>query len=280
MIYFLLTQVEEFSSFSVDSSFKAISCVCPTTDASAWIALGWTADAHHFHRHGTKIKSHIVSKTIDFIALDSEGTMYMTSNEQKVVGKPGPGFNLESFASFPGYHPRGLFVTAEDDLLVCLAETPAFQDYRPNHKNKVVKLNAAGKMVAEYGAGGNTFMYPLRIAVNVNNDMCVSDSKKLSVIILKPSGEMKCSYNGSGVANLKNNFEPRGITCDSLGHIMVADSANNCIHMLDHMGKLLQLLVTEKQGLYGPYSVVVDKDDYLWVGCRDAEVKVYKLSWQ
>ncbi|KAH3753344.1 E3 ubiquitin-protein ligase TRIM71-like [Dreissena polymorpha] len=271
-------KIEEFSSFSVDNSFKAINSVCPVDDGTAWIALGWTADAHLFYRHGVKIKTHVVSKTIDFIARDSE-SLIMSSNEQKSVGKPGPGFNLDDFATFPGYNPRGIAVTPDGDVLICLAQSAAFQDYRPNHKNKVVRLNSAGKMINEYGADGKLYMYPLRVAVNVNGDICVTDCRKLSVIIVKRSGEFKTEYSGQNDKDGKANFEPRGIACDARGHIFVADGATHAIHMLDHTGKFMRHVVTEDQGLFGPYSVAVDREDYLWIGCRDADTKVFKLNW-
>lgn len=277
IVYF---QIEEFSAFSVDSSFKAVSSVCPADDGTAWIALGWTADAHQFYRHGVKVKTHVVSKTIDFITRDAENNLIMSSNEQKVVGKPGPGFNLETFASFPGYHPRGLTLTPGGDILICLAQSAAFQDYRPVHKNKVVKLTSSGEMLAEYGADGKLFMYPLRVAVNVNGDICVSDSRKQAIIIVKPCGELKTEYTGSNSEHeQKSSFEPRGIACDARGHIFVADSTNNAIHMLEHTGVFMRMVVTEADGLYGPYSVAVDKEDYLWIGCRDADIKVYRLNW-
>ncbi|WAR10978.1 LIN41-like protein [Mya arenaria] len=270
-------KVEEFSAFSVDNSFKAVNSVCPADDGSAWIALGWTADAHLFYRHGVKVKTQVVSRTIDCIGRDGE-TLIMSSNEQKVVGKPGPGFNLDDFATFPGYNPRGLAVTPNGDVLICLAQSAAFQDYRPNHRNKVVRLNSAGKMINEYGADGKLFMYPLRVAVNVNGDICVSDCRKQKVIIVKKTGELKTEYNGSP-GEEERRFEPRGIACDARGHIFVADGAGHAIHMLDHTGRFMRHVVTEDQGLFGPYSVAVDRDDYLWVGCRDADIKVYKLNW-
>lgn len=275
-------QVEEYSSFSVDNSFKAVSSVCPTEEGTAWIALGWTADLHLFYRQGIKVKAHVVSKTIDFIARDAENNLIMSSNEQKMVGKPGPGFNLEIFATFPGYHPRGLTMTPDGDILICLAQSAAFQDYRASHKNKVVRLNPSGKITKEYGADGKLFMYPLRVAVNVNNDVCVSDSRKQSVIVVKGSGELKTEYTGcpsDEQRGQKNVFEPRGIACDARGHIFVADGATHSVHMLDHTGHLLRKIVTETEGLYGPYSVAIDKEDFLWIGCRDANVKVYKLHW-
>lgn len=272
-------QVEELSSFAVDASFKAVSSVCTTTDGTAWIALGWTADAHLFNRQGVRVKTYVVSKTVDFIVRDPEHNLIISSNEQKMVGKPGPGFNLEPFATFPGYHPRGLAVAPCGDVLICLAQSAAFQDYRPAHRNKVVRLNSSGKMVAEYGADGNLFMYPLRIALNVNGDICVSDSRKLSVVIIKSSGEWKTEYDGKTCDKQKSSFEPRGITCDSRGHIFVADGANHSIHMLDHTAELIRLIVTEDHGLFGPYSVAIDSEDHLWVGCRDANIKVFKLNW-
>jgi len=266
----------------VDNSFKAVNCVCPADDGSAWIALGWTADVHMFYRHGVKVKTHVVSKTIDFISRQGEA-LIMSSNEQKMVGRPGPGFNLEEFATFPGYNPRGLTVTSNNDVLICLAQSAAFQDYRPNHKNKVVRLNSAGKTIAEYGADGKMFMYPLRVAVNVNGDICVSDCRKQKVVIVKKNGELKTEYCGRNPpepsTDEKPTFEPRGVACDTRGHIFVADGATHAIHMLDHTGRFLRFVVTEDQGLFGPYSVAVDRDDYLWIGCRDADIKVYKLNW-
>ena len=253
--------------------------MCPAHDGTAFVATGWTADLYIFQRSGVKVKNHVVTNTIDFMARDSDDHLIISSNEQKVVGKLGPEFDIETLATFPGYHPRGLTGTLTGDVLVCLAQSAAFQDYRSTHKNKVVRLNSSGKMVKEYGADGQLFRYPLRVAVNVNGDVCVSDCRKQSVVIVTSSGELKTEYSGNVSEKDSTSFDPRGIACDSRGHIFVADGASHVVHMLDHVGKLMRLIVTQEQGLYGPYSVAVDREEYLWVGCRDANVKVFKLNW-
>ncbi|KAK3582876.1 hypothetical protein CHS0354_012488 [Potamilus streckersoni] len=272
-------QIEEYSSFVVDESFKVVSSICPTPDGKAWVASGWTTDVHLLYRHGLKIRTHVLDKTIDCIAIDETQDLYMTSSDQRMIGRPGPGFSLEKFKMLPGYHPRGITTTQNGEILVCLTQSLAFQDYKPSHKNKVMKLNDKGEVVEEYGADGKLFMYPLRLAVNVNGDICVTDCQKKCVFILKSDGTVKSIYEGMNSTEVEKEFEPRGIACDSRGHILVADSANHAIHLLDHNGQYMQLLLTESEGLFGPYALATDADDCLWVGGRDAALKVFKCTW-
>jgi hypothetical protein len=59
----------------------------------------------------------------------------------------------------------------------------------------------------------------------------------------------------------------------------VTDNANDAIHLLDHSGKFIRLILTSNDEVYGPYATAIDSKGFLWVGARDATVKVFKVTY-
>jgi hypothetical protein len=62
-----------------------------------------------------------------------------------------------------------------------------------------------------------------------------------------------------------NPFDPRGLVCDRYGHVLVTDYSSNSVHLLDHSGRFLRLLLTEADGMFGPTSVAIDDSGFLWI---------------
>lgn len=61
----------------------------------------------------------------------------------------------------------------------------------------------------------------------------------------------------------KETFEPRGITADSQGRILVVDHSEHRIHILDQDGHFLRYI--ENSFRFYPWGLCVDSRDNLYV---------------
>ncbi|XP_061191805.1 uncharacterized protein LOC133200085 [Saccostrea echinata] len=114
----------------------------------------------------------------------------------------------------------------------------------------------------------------LQIALNKNGDICIVDWNGAAVIILNQKGCLKTKYCCKTNPKLPESFAPRYIATDSHNHILVSDTKNNCIHILDSEGVPLTVL---KCGLVRPCGISIDSDNHLWVAEQAGKVKIIKF---
>lgn len=400
-------QVTEVSTFRIESTSDVINAICPSPDGNCWIACGWKSEIILFDRYGKKIRMKKVGRDVDCLCIDSDGNSYVSCREEHSVKRFDRNFRRR-MATLNIEYPRGIAATNDNKLVICVNNTTTYFDYDPSHQNKVLKLGPNGDESKELKNPALCFMYPIRVAVNINDELCVSDNLKHAVMFLRRNGELKSTYTGNrktteialvktptranmttaktvtstprpsavsfklpdsrkeqdgplegtpksildrtntpvnspktvqasekalapinlsyestfdssvtlegtfkqivsperqvpahvkaltgmtggmdtaSVTDVESEnefiqylppFDPRGITCDKYGHVIVADYSSNLIHLLDKHGRFLTYLLTESDGIFGPTSVAVDNSGLLWVGGGDATVKIYK----
>nr|XP_022302209.1 uncharacterized protein LOC111110130 isoform X2 [Crassostrea virginica] len=83
------------------------------------------------------------------------------------------------------------------------------------------------------------------------------------VVVLDRTGQVRFRYDGTP-ARSKQRFNPGCIVTDCLGQIIVTDSKNECLHILDQNGQFLKCLVG--CSLEKPFGLSVDGLGRLWVG--------------
>lgn len=399
--------ITEVSTFRVENTSDVINAICPAPDGNCWVVCGWKSEIMLFDRFGKRIKAKQVGRDVDCLAIDSDGNAYVSCREEHSVKRFDRNFRRR-MATLNIEYPRGIATTNDNKLVICVNSSTTYFEYEPSHQNKVLKLGPDGDESKELKNPSLCFMYPIRVAVNVTDELCVSDNLKHAVMFLRPNGELKSTYTGnrltSQIALVKSPsrfnlttaktsestprpgavsfklpdsrkdqdgpleetpksildrsrtpvnslktfkstekaiapmnisyedtfvssvtistplkqiespeksipphlkalrgltgemdvasvtevdteneyipslppFDPRGITCDSYGHVIVADYSSNMIHLLDRHGRFLMYLLTEEDGIFGPTSVAVDKAGFLWVGGGDATVKIYR----
>ncbi|XP_045196444.2 tripartite motif-containing protein 45-like isoform X2 [Mercenaria mercenaria] len=399
--------VSEVSTFRVENTSDVINSICPSPDGNCWIACGWKSEIILFDRFGKRTRMKKVGRDVDCLSIDTDGNSYVSCRDEHSVKRFDRNFRRR-MATLNIECPRGIATTNDNKLVICVNNTTTYFDYEPSHQNKVLKLGPDGDESKELKNPSLYFMYPIRVAVNINDELCVSDNLKHAVMFLRPNGELKSMYAGNtktseivlvksptrtnlttaktatstprpGAVSFKlpesrkeqdgplegtpksimdrahtpvNSpktvqasekalapinlsyestfdssvtlessskqivspekqvpayvkaltgmtggtdsasvtdvdsenefiqymppFDPRGITCDKYGHVIVADYSSNMIHLLDKHGRFLMYLLTENDGIFGPTSVAVDNSGLLWVGGGDATVKIYR----
>lgn len=82
-------------------------------------------------------------------------------------------------------------------------------------------------------------------------------------------GKLKFNYRGTG--SEKDDFDPRAICCDAVGHILLSDFGNKCVHLIDHDGTLLTYLIRTNEETCS-MSLYLNQ---LWIGGKNGTISVY-----
>nr|XP_034317850.1 uncharacterized protein LOC105330023 [Crassostrea gigas] len=198
-----------------------------------------------------------------------DGDLIYTDRDNKVINRITPDNTITEFIKTGDWIPLSIHSShINGDILVGM---------RKGGEAKVTRYNKAGTEIQNIqrdNKGQELYGLPLYITENINGDVCVSDYKKKSVVVVDKSGQHRFSYTGQG-----SKFKPYGICTDVLGHILVCVGYlfGGPVHLLDQDGQFLSLLLAEQQGVYVPLSVCVDDENNLWVGQSNTNtVTVYR----
>uniref|UniRef100_K1QCM5 Tripartite motif-containing protein 3 n=1 Tax=Magallana gigas TaxID=29159 RepID=K1QCM5_MAGGI len=145
---------------------------------------------------------------------------------------------------------------------------------------KVTRYNQSGQLtqtIQNDNNGLGLYMEPNYITENNNGNIVVADCVGLfgAVVVTERGGKHRFSYTGHPPGS---GLRSRGICTDAMSHILVCDSMNNTVQMLDQDGRFLSNFLTKSQEIVKPWSLSYDVNTHrLWVGSRDSnKVCVYR----
>ncbi|KAH3842473.1 E3 ubiquitin-protein ligase TRIM71-like [Dreissena polymorpha] len=269
--------VRELSSFAVLGG-KAIISIAPAKDGNAWVCNSLSEHLFLYTKSG-QCRTHVKAgfEVGDIFCASDESVMMSFPSQRKIKRMTANG-QINDFANLPMY-PAGLTQTESGDILVCAMEKLGESVRGPDSKGAILRVNNFGRVEKfDKDRNANLFTRPIRVAVNANKDIIVSEWAKGNdhVVALTGDGKMKWKYHGPTTLELKDQFVPNAIACDKYCQVLIADSHNRAIHLVDRDGHFIKLLLTEKEGLGEPWSVAVDSENFLWVGDTEGNIKVYK----
>ncbi|XP_022306140.2 uncharacterized protein LOC111112704 [Crassostrea virginica] len=194
-----------------------------------------------------------------------DGVLIYTDQDKKVIYGITPDKKITKFIKTGDRTPICVYSSyINGDILVGMDT---------DKEAKVTRYSKTGKEIQNIqrdNQGQGLYDYPHYITENINGDICTSDFKKQSVVVVNKSGQHRFSYTGQ-----KAGFCPWGICTDVLGHILVCDS--NTVHLLDQDGGFKSVILSSQQEIYGPRGVCVDDENNLYVGqVFTSIVTVYK----
>ncbi|XP_062583959.1 E3 ubiquitin-protein ligase TRIM71-like [Saccostrea cucullata] len=169
-----------------------------------------------------------------------------------------------------GWHPDGLCCTRSGDILVSMFTADRSHRkivrYQGQRLTQEIDKDEHGDPIYQGGE------YAMFVVENNNGDIVASDINADTVVVVDRTGKVRFRYNDKPPRG-KESFSPAQIVTDSMGHIIVTDVSNNCLHILDQNGQFLRCV--DNCGLDCPNGLSMDSEGRLWVGLFDSgEVKV------
>ncbi|KAK3100535.1 hypothetical protein FSP39_021469 [Pinctada imbricata] len=214
-----------------------------------------------------------------FVTEDDE--VLFTDSQNKCITRITKDREVRPWTKTGEFTPLSLYCTRDGFVIVSLLlETRSSESSVDDTNAKVVKFDSKGEPVLEIKndkSGKPLFKNPEYLCVNTNHesDICVSDWGSKSVVAVKQTGEHRFTFEGP----TKSSFFPRDLVCDSEGRILIVDSGNECIHMLNSKGEYLSYLLTDDDVIEDPFTLSIDTTGRLWVGERHSKkVKIFKHS--
>ncbi|XP_056000109.1 tripartite motif-containing protein 3-like [Ostrea edulis] len=223
--------------------------------------------------HGT-VQDTVTSTCNKFpndIAVNRQGELIYSDGPNRTVNIVRHG-NIEKLITTPqGWKPGGLCCTRSGDILVSMftIDISHFKIVRYQGQRVTQEIDKDEHGNPIYQAG----VYLVFVTENNSGDIVASDGNAKSVVVVDRTGKVRFRYNDKPPGGQKP-FSPRQIVTDSMGHIIVADYNNACLHILDQNGQFIKCV--DNYGLSDePSGLSVDSEGRLWVGlCDSREVKV------
>lgn len=240
------------------NGFRSISCL---DDKTFWIS-GWDSLISLYNVQGELLASFQTNSgntPWDVTVTQNGDVLYSDSKDQSIniwnTKEAKELFKLQNWI------PHGVCSTITGDILVIMSsdecnETKVVR-YSNFREEQTIQFDDVGRPLY---SSGSLFKYKY-LCENRNMDICVADSYAKAVVVVGAKGNFRFKYTGHLPAT--KEFYPYGITSDSNGKILVVDTNNRCIHILDQDGHFIRYV--DNCDLGHPWGICADTKDNLFV---------------
>ena len=238
--------------FNVDNCYPRLACV---EDGRAWMETD-VNKLQLVDREGS-VKD-TISTNFNFygITVTLDGTLILPDYRNRCIKSISKQKKISTLFRTGGINPYSLCILQSKDIVMTF-----------NRDSKVDVYRRDGLIRQTFDH--IKFKNPISVAENkVNQDIYICEHDKNhdyspgKVIAVDVDGQLRYEYSGQG----DKVFCPVGVCTDQMGHVLITDFHNNCVHILDQEGRFIQHILTEQQGLKQPNAIDVDKEGYVWVG--------------
>lgn len=216
--------------------------------------------------HGL-IRGTIETTCLDFpgdIALSRQGELMYTDVAHRTVNIVRYGKSKTLIVTPKFWHPQSLCCTISGDILLSMFASTIrpfiIVRYEGQRLTQIIKRDEHNCPIFQTGK------HALIVTENTNGDIVTSDKNADKVVVVSRSGKVRFRYNIKPVRG-KKPFCPGHVVTDSAGHIIVVDSNNTCLHILNQDG-LPMNYVDYSETHYTLRGLSLDSMDRLWVGLK------------
>lgn len=167
------------------------------------------------------------------------------------------------------------------ELPIGIAVAPSGEVYVTDARLRVVRFNAAGEFLGQWGREGNgpgEFSNPIGVAVGPDGAVYVADYEQDRIQQFTATGEFVRAFGRSGAGPGEFNA-PAGLDIDGAGSLYVADFYNHRVQQWGQNGSVERVIGHPGRlgpgALHYPTGVTVDAQGALLV----ADAYNYQLQW-
>ncbi|XP_062615943.1 uncharacterized protein LOC134277627, partial [Saccostrea cucullata] len=256
---------------TIDTKYKNLFSVACLTDDEIW-TCGDIDIINFYNNKGILLKS-VQTKTRSWpgdIAVTRSGDLVYTDNVSRTVNLVKKN-QIQELFRLRGWKPYYVCSTSSGDLLVTMISNDKKESkvvhYSDSSEKQTIQFDDEDKPLFS----SHHVKY---ISENRNQDICVADLGANAVVVVDQAGKLRFRYTGHR-STTSEPFEPHGITTDSQSQILIADTNNHCIHILDQHGQFLRYI--NNCDISFPSGLCTDKRDHVfvaqWIGGKVKKIK-------
>ncbi|CAC5396098.1 unnamed protein product [Mytilus coruscus] len=246
------------------------------SDKTAFIgsAMSTKIQKIKFETKSIKIEREIKTEVIDMALIKDHEILVSTGkSDLKIYTNDG---QFTKFKSFSPFVTTSVHVTKDKKIIVGLVEfSPDGILVSKDSHRKIVIMNKDGDIqhTIEYDRDHQRLLTcPCRIKI-FNDRLVVVDyiNKEWEgrVVMFDYGGHLHWTYNGcNNIISDQVKFYPSDVSITSTAMILVSDSDNHAIHVLNPAGEVIVCNDVKVLGIDLPLSLAFDNNEVLWIGCN------------
>nr|XP_022290716.1 probable E3 ubiquitin-protein ligase MID2 isoform X1 [Crassostrea virginica] len=239
-----------------ENGFRCISCL---DDKTFWIT-GWDSLIRLYNVQGELLASFQTKSgnTPWDLTVTQNGDVVYSDSKDKSINIWNK-IEAKELYKLQNWIPHGVCSSINGDILVIMNSEECSETKVVRYSNfKAVQTIQWDNVGQPLYSSGSLFKYKY-LCENRNMDICVADNYAKAVVVVSAKGNIRFRYTGHLSAT--KVFYPNGITSDSNGKILVVDTNNSLIHILDQDGQFIRYI--ENCGLRNPWGICADTKDNL-----------------
>ncbi|VDI17079.1 Hypothetical predicted protein [Mytilus galloprovincialis] len=248
--------------------------VCDDNTALIGSSAGEKLQKVKFENHKIKIVREFKIQIFDMAWINDEELLVSSRKyDLKIYHEDG---QLKTYKSFSPLKTSCVHVTKNSKIIVGVSESSPVTLPPPSDCiRRLVVMNQDGDIqhTIEYNKDNQRLLsYPRRVKT-FNDKILVVDiinkEEEGRVVLLDYGGQLHWTYNGYNSINSHQvKFYPKDVAITSTDMILVSDSLNHAIHILNPAGEVIVWKDVKSLGIELPWSLSIDNSDVLWIGCN------------